>query len=68
MAKVSDVLDTYLKKHIEANRSVNEQQVYIHYSTQKHTCKEHIKDFLDVFHQQGYPLSRMCNPTATMGM
>lgn len=69
VAKVSDVLDAYLKKHIEANRSANEQQVYIHYSTQEHTYKEHIKDLLDVLHQQGYPpLSRMCNPTATMGM
>lgn len=54
--KASDVLDTYLKKHIEANRAADEQQVYIHYSTQEHTYKDHIKDLLEVLYSQGYKL------------
>ncbi|NEG89963.1 hypothetical protein [Bifidobacterium aerophilum] len=56
VAKVSDVLDIYLKKNIEANQFAKEQHIYIHYSTQEHTYKEHIKDLLKVLRECGFNL------------
>lgn len=51
-----NALDQIVPNAVLNNDEIDKTKIFIHYSTQEHTYKEHIEQLIDDLHKKGYSI------------